>query len=288
LNSPSTAVEPQAWSLVIEPKGRFFDLRLEELWHYRDLISLFVWRDFVAQYKQTLLGPAWHLIQPLFTTLVFTVVFGKIASISTDGAPHFLFYMVGTTLWGYFSGVFSATSSTFTSNAHLFGKVYFPRLAVPIATLLSRLIGFGLNMAFFLCFLSWYIFHGAQVQPNVWILATPLLMLMTAALALGLGVIVSAFTTRYRDLAVVVGFGTQLLMFATPVIYPLSSVPPGYRSWIALNPLTSVAETFRHAFFGTGVVDVGMLGTSAASITVILLVGVLIFTRVERTFMDTV
>lgn len=283
-----TAPDPQDWTLVIEPKGRLFDLKLRELWHYRDLVYLFVWRDFVAQYKQTVLGPAWHLIQPLITTVVFTVVFGKIAAIPTDGAPPFLFYMAGTMLWGYFAGVFGSTSSTFTSNANLFGKVYFPRLAVPVATLFSRLIGFGLHMGFFLCFLAWYLYKGAQVQPNAWLLAAPLLLLMTAALALGLGVIVSAFTTRYRDLAVVVGFGTQLLMFATPIVYPLSSVPEAYRGWMALNPMTAIVETFRHGFLGTGVVDLPMLGTAAASIAVILFLGVLIFTHVERTFMDTV
>ena len=274
--------------MVIEPKGRIFDLKLKELWHYRDLVYLFVWRDFVAQYKQTVLGPVWHLIQPLITTVVFTVVFGKIAAIPTDGVPPFLFYMVGTMLWAYFSGVFGSTSSTFTSNAGLFGKVYFPRLAVPVATLFSRLIGFALHMTFFLCFLAWYLYQGAQVQPNTWVLISPLLMLMMAALALGLGVIVSAFTTRYRDLTVVVGFGTQLLMFVTPIVYPLSSVPPAYQGWMALNPMTAIVETFRHAFLGTGTVDLAMLGTSALSIAVILLLGVLTFTHVERTFMDTV
>ena len=283
-----TAPDPRDWTLVIEPKGRLFDLKLKELWHYRDLVYLFVWRDFVAQYKQTVLGPAWHVLQPLITTVVFTVVFGKIAAIPTDGAPPFLFYMAGTMLWGYFAGVFGSTSSTFTNNANLFGKVYFPRLAVPVATLFSRLIGFGLHMGFFLCFLAWYLYKGAQVQPNAWLLAAPLLLLMTAALALGLGVIVSALTTRYRDLAVVVGFGTQLLMFATPIVYPLSSVPEAYRGWMALNPMAPIVETFRHGFLGTGVVYLPMLGTAGASIMVILLLGVLIFTHVERTFMDTV
>ena len=289
LNIAECAAPAQgSWSLVIEPKGRLFDLKLRELWHYRDLVTLFVWRDFVAQYKQTILGPAWHVIQPLITTVIFTLVFGKVAAIPTDGAPPFLFYMVGTMLWGYFSGVFTTTSTTFTTNANLFGKVYFPRLAVPVATLLSRLIGLAINLAFFLPFLAWFMFNGAAVKPNVWLLATPLLVAMAAALALGLGVIVSAFTTRYRDLAVVAVFGTQLLMYATPIIYPLSTVPPAYRQWFALNPLAPIVEAFRYAFLGAGAVDLSMLAVSGASIAAILLVGVLLFTHVERTFMDTV
>ena len=292
--SPTTAEsgapvggEP-GWDLVIEPKSRLFDLKLGELWHYRDLVYLFVWRDFVARYKQTILGPAWHVIQPLVTTAVFTAVFGSIAAIPTDNAPPFLFYMVGTMLWGYFSDVFGSTSTTFSANANLFGKVYFPRLAVPIATLFSRLIGLAIQTAFLALFLGWFIYRGAHVQPNLWLLATPLLLLMTAMLALGLGVIVSALTTRDRDLTIVVSFGTQLLMFATPIIYPLSSVPAAYRGWMALNPLTPIVEVFRYAFLGTGVVDLTLLAISGASTAVILLAGVLIFTHVERNFLDTV
>ena len=215
-------------------------------------------------------------------------MFGKIARIPTDGAPPFLFYMLGTMVWGYFAGVFGATSSTFTNNANLFGKVYFPRLAVPVATLFSRLIGLAIHLTFFLLFLAWYLYQGSSVTPNVWILATPLLLVMMAMLALGMGVIVSAFTTRYRDLAVVVGFGTQLLMFVTPIVYPLSTVPPAYRGWMMLNPMTPIVEAFRYAFLGTGSFDLPMLAISAATISVLLLVGVLIFTRIERTFMDSV
>ncbi len=295
MNSPNAPVTaplavpvPNDWTLIIEPKGRVFDLRLRELWQYRDLVYLFVWRDFVAQYKQTVLGPVWHVLQPILTTVVFTVVFGRIVGISTEGAPPFLFFMAGSLLWTYFSGVFSATSTTFTSNAHLFGKVYFPRLAVPIATLFSRLIGLGIQMLFFVGFLAWYSWRGAPVTPNAWLLAVPLLLLLCAAFSLGLGVIISAFTTRYRDLAVVATFGTQLLMFATPIIYPLSAVPSGWREWLALNPLAPIVELFRHAFLGTGTPDVAMLGVSAVSISVVLFAGVVLFTRVERSFMDTV
>lgn len=273
---------------IIEPEGRLFDLKLGELWRYRDLIYLFVRRDFVANYKQTVLGPAWHLIQPLLTTIMFTLVFGTIARIPTDGAPPFLFYMAGTVMWSYFSSVLTSTSGTFVANAHIFGKVYFPRLAVPVSILFSRLLAFAVQFGFFLCFLAYFMLRGAEVAPNAWVLATPFLLLMMAALGLGLGVIVSALTTRYRDLAVVVGFGVQLLMYATPVIYPLSVLPEPYRTWMALNPIAPVMELFRHAYLGAGSVSIGMLAYSIAITAVILFIGVVMFNKVERTFMDTV
>jgi lipopolysaccharide transport system permease protein len=279
--------EPE-WTHVIGPEGRLFDLKLGELWRYRDLVYLFVRRDFVASYKQTVLGPAWNIIQPLLTTIMFTVVFGKIAGIPTDGAPPFLFYMAGTVTWGYFAAVLTGTSGTFTANAHIFGKVYFPRLAVPISTLLSKLIAFAIQFVFFLCFLAYFMLRGADVHPTAWILATPLLLVVMAGLALGLGTIVSALTTRYRDLTLVVGFGVQLLMYATPVIYPLSVIPEPYRTWMALNPIAPIMEVFRFAFLGTGTVSVGMLASSLALSSVILFVGVVLFNKVERNFMDTV
>ncbi|WP_295444576.1 ABC transporter permease [uncultured Thiodictyon sp.] len=276
------------WTQTIEPRGRLFDLKLGELWHYRDLIALFVRRDFVAQYKQTILGPAWHLIQPLLTTLMFTVVFGYIARIPTDGAPPFLFYMAGTVMWGYFSTVLTGTSGTFTSNAGIFGKVYFPRLAVPLADLLSKLIAFGIQFLFFLCFVGFFMLRGSVVSPNAWVLLTPLLLVIMAALGLGLGVMVSSLTTRYRDLTVVVGFGVQLLMYATPVIYPVSALPEPYRFWALLNPIAPVMEIFRFAYLGVGAVSLGLLTYSVAVTSVILFVGIVLFNRVERTFMDTV
>jgi lipopolysaccharide transport system permease protein len=276
------------WTLVIEPQGRLLDLKLRELWQYRDLIALFVRRDFVAQYKQTILGPAWHLITPLLTTITFTIIFGKIAQIPTDGVPPFLFYMASTVLWGYFSGVLTGTSSTFTGNAGIFGKVYFPRLVVPVAGLMSRLIAFSIQFLFFLCFLAYFMVRGSDVAPNAWALLTPLLLLMMAALGLGLGVIVSSLTTRYRDLTVVVGFGVQLLMYATPVIYPLSVLPEPYRTWMLLNPMAPIMEMFRHAYLGAGEISLGLLFYSMALISGILLIGILLFNRVERTFMDTV
>ncbi|HSO79947.1 MAG TPA: ABC transporter permease [Chromatiaceae bacterium] len=286
--TPNTTLPEADWTQIIQPQDRLFDLKLRELWHYRDLIVLFVRRDFVSQYKQTILGPAWHLIQPLLTTLMFTIVFGKIAQIPTDGVPPFLFYMAGTVLWGYFSAVLTGTSGTFTGNAGIFGKVYFPRLAVPLAGLLSRLIAFGIQFVFFLCFLAYFMLRGSAVAPNAWALLTPVLLLMMAALGLGLGVIVSSLTTRYRDLTVVVGFGVQLLMYASPVIYPLSVLPEPYRTWMLLNPIAPIMELFRHAYLGAGSVSLGLLTYSIAITAVILFIGIVLFNRVERTFMDTV
>jgi lipopolysaccharide transport system permease protein len=273
---------------LIAPHGKVFDLKLAELWRYRDLILLFVRRDFVAQYKQTILGPAWHLIQPLLTTLMFTLIFGKVARISTDGAPAFIFYMAGTVIWSYFAAVLTTTADTFIANAAIFGKVYFPRLAVPVSILISRLIAFAIQFFLFLLILAWFLASSDEVQLNAWVLATPLLLLMMAALGLGLGVIISALTTRYRDLQVLVHFGVQLLMFASPVIYPLSALPEHWRSWAALNPIAPIIEAFRHAYLGVGSVDLQMLGISFVTISVILFIGIALFNRVERTFMDTV
>lgn len=276
------------WTETIEPHGHIFDLKLKELWKYRDLIYLFVHRDFIAQYKQTILGPFWYFIQPLFITITFTIIFGKIAQISTDEAPPFLFYMAGTIIWTYFSGVFSSTSSTFTGNAAIFGKVYFPRLVIPVANLLSKLIAFFIQFFFFLVFLGYFILEGSDIQLNGWVFMTPVLLIMLAAFGLGLGVIISSVTTRYRDLTVLVGFGLQLLMYASPIIYPLSVVPAEWRFWAGLNPIAPIVELFRHAYLGTGTIQLGMLGYSLFIISVILFLGVILFNRVERTFMDTV
>jgi lipopolysaccharide transport system permease protein len=280
--------DDEDWTLVIQPHGRLLDLKLRELWHYRDLIALFVRRDFVAQYKQTILGPAWHFISPLMTTVVFTIVFGNIAKMSTDGVPPFLFYMAGNVVWAYFSTVLLSTSNTFTGNAGLFSKVYFPRLAVPLASLISRLIAFAIQCTFFLGFIAWFMWQGAAVKPNVWMLATPLMLVLLAALALGLGVIAASLTTKYRDLTVLIGFGVQLFMYATPVIYPLSSLPAEWRQWAALNPVAPVMEWFRYAFLGVGTFEASMLFTATALTAAILLAGVVLFNRVERTFIDTV
>lgn len=276
------------WTEIIEPHGHLFDLKLMELWKYRDLIYLFVHRDFVAQYKQTILGPAWHVIQPLFTTIIFTIIFGKIAQLSTEGTPPFLFYMSGIVIWTYFATVLTATSNTFVSNAAIYGKVYFPRLAIPVANLVSRLISFTIQFFFFLCFLGYFMWQGSDIHPNIWVLATPLLLIMMAGLGFGLGIIISAMTTRYRDLVVLVGFGVQLLMYASPIIYPLSALPDKWQFWAGLNPVAPIVESFRYAYLGKGSIDLTMLGLSFLVVSGILFIGIIMFNKVERTFLDTV
>lgn len=293
---PERAVEARAgsqpasddWTLVIRPKSRWFELHLADLWRHRDLVMLFVRRDFVATYKQTILGPLWFIIQPLMTTLAFTLIFGNIAKLSTDGLPKILFYLSGVAAWTYFSDCMMKTSETFSANANLFGKVYFPRLAVPISIVISNLIKFGIQLALFLGFYFYFLGRGAAIRPTSALFLLPVLILLMAALGLGSGIIVSSLTTRYRDLRFLVQFGTQLLMYSTPVIFPLSKLPPQYR-WIMLaNPMTPVIETFRYAFLGAGSFSWTLLGISAAATFVILAVGVLLFNHVEKTFMDTV
>jgi lipopolysaccharide transport system permease protein len=276
------------WDLVIRPQRGWLDLRLGELWRYRDLVLLFVRRDFVSVYKQTILGPLWYLIQPLLTTLIFTVVFGNFASLPTDGLPPFIFYLAGTVVWAYFADCLNKTANTFVGNAHLFGKVYFPRLAVPVSILISNLIAFTIQFALFLVFLLYFWLTGAAIQPNAWVLLTPILILIMAGLGLGFGIIVSALTTRYRDLRFLVSFGVSLWMYATPVIYPVSGIPEQYRQIILANPLTPVVETFRYAFLGAGSASPGGLLYAAGCMVVVLLVGVMLFNHVEATFMDTV
>jgi ABC-type polysaccharide/polyol phosphate export systems, permease component len=283
-----TNSEESGWDLILRPHRNLLDLRLGELWRYRDLVILFVRRDFVSAYKQTILGPLWYLIQPLLTTIIFTVIFGSIAKLPTDGLPQFLFYMSGTVIWTYFSDCLSKTSVTFVSNSNLFGKVYFPRLAVPVSILISSLITFLIQFAFFLVFMLFFVLQGASIHPNLWILFSPVLVLMMAGLGLGFGIIISALTTKYRDLRFLVQFGVQLLMYATPVIYPASSIPARYRTLIAANPMTSIVETFRYAFLGAGSVDPGQLLYSFGFTVIVVAVGVIIFNRVEATFMDTV
>jgi lipopolysaccharide transport system permease protein len=276
------------WSLVIRPKTGWLDLHLADLWRYRDLTLLFVWRDFVAQYKQTILGPLWNVIQPLFTTLLFTLVFGRVAKLSTDQLPPMVFYMAGITCWNYFADCLNRSSGTFINNASIFGKVYFPRLCVPLSIVISNIIKFGIQFALFLCFMLFYYLKGAPIHPNALVFLTPLLVLIMAGLGLGLGIIVSSLTIRYRDLQVLIGFGVQLAMYVTPVIYPLSMVSPHKRWLVLANPMSSLVETFRYAFLGAGSFDPWNLAYSAAATLVILLIGILLFNHVERTFMDTV
>lgn len=276
------------WTLIIRPRRHWLDLRLEELWQSRDLVMIFVWRDFVATYKQTILGPLWYLIQPLLTTITFMVIFGGLARLPTDGLPQFLFYMSGTVIWSYFASCLTKTSNTFTANAGLFGKVYFPRLSVPISILISNLVMFVIQFLQLFAFMVYFWLAGAAIRPNVWMLLTPLLLLIMAGLGLGFGIIISSLTTRYRDLQYLVTFGVQLLMYAVPVIYPLSAVPHRFRWLVMANPMTPIIESFRYAFLGAGTADLAQISYAFGFMVVILLIGLLIFNQVERTFMDTV
>jgi lipopolysaccharide transport system permease protein len=273
----------------IRPVSGWFDLHLGDLWRYRDLIMLFVHRDFVSVYKQTVLGPLWYLIQPIMTTLVFTFIFGTIAKIPTDGVPPALFYFAGLTVWGYFSGCLTRTSSTFVSNAGIFGKVYFPRLSVPVSVVISGLIGFFIQLVLFLGILFFYILKGAVISFNpLYLLTLPLLIVQVAALGLGFGIIVSSLTTKYRDLAQLVSFGVQLWMYATPIAYPSSQVPAQLQWVIAINPMTPVVEMFRFTFLGVGSINPCQIVQSVIATAIILFIGIILFSRVEKSFMDTV
>ena len=276
------------WDIIIQPKTKWFDLHLADLLCYRDLTMLFVWRDFVSTYKQTILGPLWHLITPLITTVIFTIIFNRIADIPTDGLPPFLFYMCGLTAWNYFADCLNRTSGTFITNAYIFGKVYFPRLTVPVSVVLSNLFKFIIQFALFIGFMLYFGLRGSSVHPNLLMLLTPYLLALMAALGLGAGIIVSSLTIRYRDLQVLVGFGVQLLMYATPIVYPLSAIPPKYRWLVLMNPMTSVIETFRYAFLGNGIFNILYLFYSTGATLLILFLGILLFNHVEKTFMDTV
>jgi len=291
LENPRRAVPVQVdgnWTTRITPHRGWLDWRLKQLWQYRDLIRLFVWRDFVSAYKQTILGPAWHVIQPLLTTLMFTLIFARVARISTGGVPPFLFYLSGLVAWNYFATNLTKTSTTFLGNAHLLGKVYFHRMAVPISVTLSNLVTFAIQLGIFLVVLAFYLLTGSDVHLTGWIFCAPIFLLMLAGYGLGGGIIVSALTTRYRDLANLVSFGVQLAMYATPVIYPASAVPERHRWILHLNPLTPVFEGFRLGFLGTGTVDVAHLAISFGVMVLVLIVGLMLFTHVERIFMDTV
>lgn len=281
-------MQKEYWTTIIKPKTGWFDINLKELIQYKDLIVMFVKRDFKTLYKQTILGPLWLIISPLVTTIMYTVVFGNIANISTDGMPQIVFYMLGTTVWTYFSSCLTKTSSTFTGNAAIFGKVYFPRLVTPISTVISGLINFSVQFLMFLGFMGYFMIKGSPIHPNLYILMTPLLLVQLAALALGFGIIISSLTTRYRDLAVLVTFGVQLWMYATPVVYPASQISGKLKTLMMLNPVSPIVETFRYAFLGSGSIPWTYLGISMITTLVVLFVGVVLFSRVEKTFMDTV
>jgi lipopolysaccharide transport system permease protein len=276
------------WDLIIRPRKSLFKLNLRELWRYRDLISLFVRRDFIAKYKQTILGPLWFVIQPVLTTIMFTIIFTRVAKISTDGLPPILFYMSGTVAWTYFATCFNSTSSTFLANEKIFGKVYFPRLTVPVSLVISTLIQFFIQFLLLILIMCFYCFRGVQFNFNTSVLLLPVLILLMALMGLGFGIVVSSLTTKYRDLTYLVAFGVQLWMYATPVVYPLSSITSKLRFWVLLNPLTSVIETFRFALLGSGTFSALHLLYSAVFAFAIVIVGILMFNRVEKTFIDTV
>jgi lipopolysaccharide transport system permease protein len=289
---PSTSAtipdSEEQWTEVIEPRTRLLDLGLKDVWRYRDLVLLFVRRDFVSTYKQTVLGPIWFFIQPLLTTITYMIVFGGIAKLSTDGLPQLPFYLAGVTIWNYFAQTLTTVSSVFTANAAIFGKVYFPRLTMPLSIVLSNLIRFGIQFGLFLGVWGYYLVREDSLHPNLYILLTPVLLLLMGLMSLGLGMLFSAMTTKYRDLAMLLTFGVQLLMYATPVIYPLSHLPAQYKLFILANPLSSIVETFRYAFLGSGSFSWLYLAYSAAITVVVLLVGTIVFNKVEKSFTDTV
>lgn len=284
----------QQWTTIIKPRTGWFDIDLKELWQYRDLVVMFVKRSFATLYKQTILGPAWILINPLLTTVIFTVVFGNIAGLAESGVPSFLFYMAGNAIWSFFASCITGTANTFVTNAGLFGKVYFPRLTMPISQVVISFINLLIQMLMFFCFWVWFYFFGQEygtVQMNLWVLALPAVLLLVMVMGLGVGIIVSSLTTKYRDLAIVVSFGVQLWMYATPVVYSMSEIAAGSPRLLVLmrlNPMTEPVQVFRYALLGCGEVSPAWLLYSAVVALVTLAAGVVLFSRVEKTFMDTV
>ena len=276
------------YTTIIKPKNKLFDIDFKELWQYRDLFSMFVKRDIITQYKQTILGPAWFFIQPAITTIMYMIVFGGIAGIPTDGLPQPMFYLAGIVCWQYFADCLNKTSSTFTTHQAIFGKVYFPRLIVPLSTVASNLVRMGIQFLMFLAVYIYYVLVGVAVAPNIYILLLPLLILMLAGLSLGFGIIISSMTTKYRDLTILFTFIVQLWMYATPIIYPLSSMS-AKRQWImALNPVTSIVETFKYGTMGVGTFSWTQLAYSFGFMVVLMVIGIVVFNKVQRSFMDTV
>lgn len=283
--------DKEYWDIEITAKSNLLDLKLKDTWHYRDLLFLLVRRDFVSFYKQTILGPIWFFVQPIITILIYNLVFNNLAGIKTPGVPAPLFYLAGTIIWNYFSDCLIKTSTVFKDNAAILGKVYFPRLIMPLSIVFSNLIRFAVQFLLFLVLMAIYCAKGTILIPNIYILLFPVLIIVIAALGLGLGMIISAVTTKYRDLAFVVSFGVPLLMYTTTVIYPLSTAItkyPAYSWIIKYNPVTAIIDTFRYGFLGKGDFSWGLLGYSCTFTTLILLVGIIIFNKVERTFVDTV
>lgn len=277
----------EEWDAIIESRSSLLDVNLKELWHYRDLLVLFVRRDFVTVYKQTILGPLWFFIQPLLTTITFTIIFGNVAQLDTDGAPKIIFYMAGITLWNYFSTCLTTVSGVFNTNASIFGKVYFPRLIMPLTIVISNLMKFGVQFLLFLGFVGYFTFQK-QIEPNAWIFLTPIIVILMALIAMGIGLILSAMTTKYKDLNQLIGFGVQLFMYASPVIYPSSSVPAAYQWIVELNPLVGLFDYMRYAYLGAGTFVMADLIYPGVFALVILIFGILVFNKTQKTFMDTV
>jgi lipopolysaccharide transport system permease protein len=281
-------IQNNDWTLVIKPRKRLLDINLKEIWQYRDLLLMFVKRDIITVYKQTILGPIWFIIQPILTTAIYILIFGRIANLSTDGVPMVIFYLSGIIIWNYFSECFNTTSKTFIENANIFGKVYFPRLIMPMSKVVSGLLKFFIQIGFFLVIYFYYLLRGDTLHPNIYILLTPLLIILMAGLGLGFGIIFTSLTTKYRDLNFFISFGVQLLMYATPVIYPVSAIPDKYKIYIMVNPMTSILETFKYGFLGSGNMNWGNLAYSMVFMVIIVSLGIIIFNRTEQTFIDTV
>ena len=278
------------WSLVIEPKTKWYKVNLREIWDYRDLIAIFVKRDIVSIYKQTILGPIWFLLGPLFTVFTYTFLFSEVAHLSTDGLPGPLFYLGGTTLWNYFQACFNGAASTFSANAGIFGKVYFPRLVTPISLMISNLLKLSFQFLTYILFLLYYYNKGQNnlvLHYELFILI-PLIVLIIAMIAMGSGILVSSFTSKYRDLSMVVGIAITLLMYATPIMYPMSAIPGIYRPYLHLNPISPLIESFRYVFTGTGTFNIYQLFYSLVFALFVLILGVFVFNKTEKTFMDTV
>ena len=280
----------ETWTTDIKPKNRLFDVDFKELWHYRDLCALFVKRNVITQYKQTILGPLWYVVQPVMTTVMYMVVFGGIAKIPTDGLPQPLFYLAGICMWQYFSDCLSKTSNTFVDNAGIFGKVYFPRLVVPLSNVMSNLVRFGIQLGlFFAVYLYYQLFTPVQIHTNWYALLLPFLVLLLAGLALGFGILFSSMTTKYRDLQLLLSFFVSLWMYATPVIYPLSTITnEKLRFVMSLNPLTGIIEAFKYGILGVGQFSWSMLAYSFGFMLLLLALGIVVFNKVQRSFMDTV
>ena len=276
------------WDLTIKPHSKWYDLRIKEIFKYKDLLFLFVKRDFVSIYKQTILGPLWFFLQPIITAITFTVIFGNLAKISTDGLPQILFYMCGITLWNYFADTLTKTADTFSSNANIFGKVYFPRMIVPLSVVVSNLIKLAIQFLLFFGIWIYYLLQSDLIHPNKMLALIPFLIILIGFMALSFGIIISSLTTKYRDLKFLVTFGIQLMMYASPIVYPLSIVPEKYKWIIVANPVTSIIETFKYAFLGVGEFSWLYLGYSTLFTIVLFMIGLVIFHRVEKSFMDTV